>query len=311
MTAPEMTTTAPRLGAHDAGIDTGALTRTRLAHPEQIAEAWAKRRRRHLGPGVDRLLLVAADHPARGALGVRDEPMAMASRHDLLHRLATALSRPGVDGVLGTPDILEDLLLLGLLEDKIVVGSMNRGGLAGAVFEFDDRFTGYDAPALAQAGIDGGKMLCRIALDDPGTASTMVACAQAVSDLARHRLMAMVEPFWSRRDAAGRVGNLLDPDSVIRSIQVASGLGTTSAYTWLKLPVVEDMPRVLDATTLPTLLLGGDPREDPDVVFGRWNDALMHPVARGLVVGRTLLYPPDGRVADAVDVAASLVHPGK
>jgi hypothetical protein len=43
----------------------------------------------------------------------------MASRTELLERLCTALDRPGVDGVLGTPDILEDLLLLGRLEGKV------------------------------------------------------------------------------------------------------------------------------------------------------------------------------------------------
>ncbi|MDO5628251.1 MAG: deoxyribose-phosphate aldolase [Mobilicoccus sp.] len=289
-------------------LDLEQLTLTRLRHPERIGEMWARRRRRPLGSDVERLLFVAADHPARGALAVRGESMAMESRGDLLRRLAEALRRPGVDGVLGTPDILEDLLLLGLLEDKIVIGSMNRGGIAGASFEFDDRFTAYDAPHLAAAGIDGGKMLLRIALDDADTAPTLQACADAVTDLARHRLMAMVEPFWSRRDHRGRVGNLLDPDSVITSIHVAAGIGATSAYTWLKLPVVEDMPRVLDATTLPALLLGGDPRENPDVTFGRWQEALAHPVARGLVAGRTLLYPPDGRVAEAVDVASGIVH---
>lgn len=74
--------------------------------------------------------------------------------------------------------------------------------------------------------------------------------------------MAMVEPFWStRRD--GKVVNLLDPDSTIRSITVASGLGATSAHTWLKLPVVDELERVMDATTLPSLLLGGDPRAIP------------------------------------------------
>ncbi|MHB1975252.1 MAG: Cgl0159 family (beta/alpha)8-fold protein, partial [Acidimicrobiales bacterium] len=33
------------------------------------------------------------------------------------------------------------------------------------------------------------------------------------------------------------------------------------------------------------------------------------PGVRGLVVGRTLLYPPDGDVAAAVDTAAALVRP--
>ena len=47
--------------------------------------------------------------------------------------------------MLGTPDVIDDLLLLGALEDKVVIGSMNRGGLQRAAFELDDRFTAYRA----------------------------------------------------------------------------------------------------------------------------------------------------------------------
>ena len=89
-------------------------------------------------------MIVAADHPARGALAVGNRPTAMNSRTDLLDRLRAALADPGVDGVLATSDILDDLLLLGALEDKVVFSSFNRGGLAGAAFELDDRMTGCD-----------------------------------------------------------------------------------------------------------------------------------------------------------------------
>jgi hypothetical protein len=283
------------------------LTEIRAREPHRIAECWAARRRRPL-LGLDgRLLLVAADHPARGALGVRSESMAMASRPDLLERLATALSRPGVDGVLGTPDILDDLLLMGVLDDKLVIGSMNRGGLQGASFELDDRFTAYTADEIAARGLDGGKMLTRICLSDPGTVATLESTGHAVTELAGHRLMAMVEPFMSVVHG-GRVTNLLDAENTIRSVHIASGLGASSAYTWLKLPVVDDLARVMDATTMPTLLLGGDPQGDPQLTYASWGKALELPAVRGLVVGRTLLFPPDGDVAAAVDVAAELVH---
>lgn len=283
------------------------LTEIRARHPERIAQGWRDRVRRPLLGGDGRLLVVAADHPARGALGVRTDPAAMANRLDMLQRLAIALQRPGVDGVLGTPDVLDDLLLMGALEDKVVIGSMNRGGLQAAVFELDDRMTAYSASQIVGSGLDGGKMLTRVALDDPGTVATLQACGHAVTELAGHRRMAMVEPFWSVRDGH-RVKNLLDPDSIIKAIHVASGLGASSAYTWLKLPVVQDLPRVMAATTLPTLLLGGDPEGDPDATFASWGRALELPAVRGLVVGRALLYPQGRTVADAVDIAAELVH---
>jgi hypothetical protein len=292
-----------------AGIDVDQLNEIRARRPAAIDEAWARRRRRPLLGGDGRLLIVAADHPARAALGVRHAAMAMASRTDLLLRLRAALDRPGVDGVLATPDILEDLLLMGMLEGRLAFGSMNRGGLQGASFELDDRFTAYSASDLALRGLDGGKMLTRIDLADAGTARTLEASARAVTELAQHRLMAMIEPFWSTRHK-GRVVNLLDPDSVIRSIHVASGLGATSAYTWLKIPVVDDLARVMEATTLPTLLLGGEPTGPPQETHASWGKALELPSVRGLVVGRALLFPADRQVATAVDVAAELVHGG-
>ncbi len=300
-------TGSPLLGTpYDAAI--AGLARRRAEHPDAVTAAWTARRRRRLLREDGRLLIIAADHPARGALAVAGDADAMASRPDLLRRLAVALSRPGVDGALGTADILEDLLLLGLLEDKVAFGSMNRGGLAGAAYELDDRFTGYTAEAIAANRLEGGKMLTRICLTDPASAATLEASARAVTELADRGLVAMVEPFWSQRSAAGAVRNLLDPDSVIRSMHVAAGLGATSAYTWLKLPVVPDMDRVLDATTLPVLLLGGDPGERAQEAYAAWAQALASPTALGLVVGRTLLYPADGDVAGAVDRAAALVH---
>jgi len=283
------------------------LTEVRARTPQAVALAAAARARRPLLRADGRLLVVAADHPARGALGVRDRGDAMASRTDLLERLCTALDRPGVDGVLGTPDILEDLLLLGRLDDKVVFGSMNRGGIQGAAFELDDRFTAYDARAIAAMAYEGGKMLTRIDLDDPGTVTTLERSGRAVSELAELGLVAMVEPFLSRR-VDGRVRNDLSAEGVIKSVHIAQALGTTSAYTWMKLPVVEDMARVMDATTMPTLLLGGDPSGHPDDTYSEWGRALTLPSVRGLVVGRALLYPQDGDVAGAVDVAARLVH---
>jgi hypothetical protein len=280
---------------------------TRVRRPGQIAEAAAGRARAGSVVGPEgRLVIVAADHPARGTLRAGRKRFAMADRADLLERLCVALGRPGVGGVLGTADVLEDLLLLGALEGKVVIGSMNRGGLAETVFEIDDRFTGYDAAAIARMGFDGGKMLLRIDPNDPATADTMQACARAVSDLAGRGLIAMVEPFIVHR-VEGRVRNDTSPEAMMLALTIASGLGTTSAYTWLKVPVVKDMERVMAASTLPALLLGGEVPDDPADAFAGWRKALRLPNVRGLLAGRSLLYPADGDVATAVDTAVGLL----
>ena len=288
-------------------LDFEGLRELRARRPAAVAEAAAARTRRILLDHDGRLMIVAADHPARGALGVRGVTDAMADRYDLLRRLVITLQRPGVDGVLGTPDIVEDLLLLGALDGKVVIGSMNRGGLQGAAFELDDRFTSYDSTTIAAMGLDGGKMLARIDLSDPGSVATLESCGRAITELAGRGLMAMVEPFLAHR-VDDRVVNDLSAPAVRKSVAVVSGLGATSAYTWLKLPVVDDMELVMAATTLPTLLLGGDPSGDPEQTYTQWKRALEVPGVRGLVVGRALLYPPDGDVAGAVDAAVSLVR---
>ncbi|WP_436982667.1 Cgl0159 family (beta/alpha)8-fold protein [Streptomyces sp. enrichment culture] len=280
-----------------------------MRHPEAIARAAARRARRPLVSGSGRLMIVAADHPARGALAVGDDALAMANRAELLERLVLALSRPGVDGVLATADILEDLLLLGALEHKVALGSMNRGGLAGAAFELDDRFTGHRAQDIERLRFDGGKLLLRIDYDDPGSLRTLHAASRAIDEMAARRLPVFVEPFLTGR-VDGRVTSDLSGPAVARSVAIASGLGGTSAYTWLKLPVTADpdeMAWVCESSTLPVVLLGGETGGDQEGVYEKWRKALSLPTVRGLVVGRSLLYPADGDVGAAVDTAVGLL----
>ncbi|WP_031478643.1 Cgl0159 family (beta/alpha)8-fold protein [Streptomyces bicolor] len=291
-------------------VDIAELVRLRTQRPEAIAEAAARRTRRPLLGDSGRLMIVAADHPARGALGVGDRGLAMANRADLLQRLCLALSRPGVDGVLATADILDDLLLLGALDGKVVMGSMNRGGLQGAAFELDDRFTGHRPEDIQRLGFDAGKLLLRIDYADPGSLTTMESTARAIDDMAARRLPVFVEPFISHRTPEGKVRNDLSAEAVTKSIAIASGLGGTSAYTWLKLPVTDnpdDMAEVMATSTLPAVLLGGEVGDDQEGAYEKWRGALQLPTVRGLVVGRSLLYPADGDVAAAVDTAVGLL----
>jgi hypothetical protein len=285
------------------------LLEVRAVHPQRIAEAFAQRARPgRLVSERGTIFLVAADHPARGALGTGGDPTAMADRRGLLDRLVTALSHPEVDGLLGSPDIIEELLLLGALEHKVVIGSMNRGGLAGAAWEIDDRFTGYDADAIAARRLEGGKMLLRLVDADAGTISTLEACAKAVTELAAQGVMAMVEPLPYARDESGRLVLQGEAHALARAVTVASALGVTSAHTWLKLPACDDPAVVLGATTAPCVVLGGVPGPDPAADLVTWGRTLRQPTARGLVVGRALLYPPDGDVFTAVDAAARLLR---
>jgi hypothetical protein len=188
---------------------------------------------------------------------------------------------------------------------------MNRGGLAGASFELDDRFTGHRPEDLSRLGFDAGKLLLRIDYDDPGSLDTLYSAARAIDAMAARRLPVFVEPFICDRSGPGGARrNNLGADAVTLSIAIASGLAGTSAYTWLKVPVTDDpddMARVMETSTLPAVLLGGESGGDQDDTYEKWRKALQLPTVQGLVAGRALLYPRDGDVAAAVDTAVGLL----
>lgn len=291
----------------DAPVAIDDLTTARLLHPGAIKAAAARRvRPQRIVPESGRLLIVAADHPARGALGAGARGAAMADRRELLRRLEAVLADPRVDGVLGTPDVLEDLLLMGAADGKLLVGSMNRGGLQRAAFEIDDRYTAFTPASLEALGCEAGKLLLRIDMLDPATADALENCAGAVTGLAERDLIAMVEPFMSRR-VDGHVANELTAEAMVKAISISAGLGATSSHTWLKVPWVDGIERALAATTLPCLLLGGEVSDDPARTYARWSAAFEQPNMRGLVLGRSLLFPHDDDVPAALDAAAAIV----
>ena len=290
--------------------DIERITNLRVTNPAAVRAALRDRVRPAGLPADGKMMLIAADHPARGAISVGNDPMAMADRASLLGRIVTALAQPGVDGILGQPDILEDLAVLGALDGKLVFGTMNRGGIVGANWELDDRMTAYDAAHTASMNLDGAKMLLRIEDTDPGVARTIEACAQAVTELADRDLIAMLEPLPYEITAKGKAKLVKDDAKLIRATAIAAGMGATSAYTWLKLPAWSDIAAAAAVSTLPVLILGGDPGKNWDAAFADWARALEQPTVRGLVIGRALLFPPDGDVASAVQRAAALVRPG-
>jgi hypothetical protein len=220
-----------------------------------------------------------------------------------------ALADPGVDGVMATPDILDDLALLGALDHKVAFGSLNRGGLMGSAWELDDQLTAHTVASIVEQNLDGAKMLLRIDLADERTRLTITACAEWVTGLAAAKKMAMLEPLPYTKNSEGRAVLDTDDDALVKCVGVASALGASSAYTWLKLPATDQIERVMAATSLPALILGGAPGPDPGSAFDDWRRAMAIPNVRGLVVGRALLYPPDGDVAAAVATAARIVHP--
>lgn len=288
-----------------------ALIEARIREPESLLRALRQRKRRDLVGPDGNLLIVAVDHTARGMLAVGSDPLAVADRYTLLDRVIRALAVPGVDGVMASADILEELAWLGALEEVVAIGTMNRGGVIGARWELDDRLTAYDADHIAEYGLDGGKTLLRIEDTDPGVARTLEMVASISTELADRKLLNMIEPLPYLIDETGRARLDHSTERLIKVVAIASGLGSSSAYTWLKLPASPDMAQVAAATTMPIVMLGGDPGADAATTFARWESAMAEPNVRGLVAGRALVYPQDGDVEAAVSAAARIVHPSE
>jgi DhnA family fructose-bisphosphate aldolase class Ia len=297
-----------------------ALVDLRISRPHAAREeADARSRRTHLAPD-GRLVIVAADHPARMVTTAGAEPVAMGNRWALLSRVLRVLTAPGVDGLMATPDVVEEILMLshlarrhqgrGWLDGKVIVGCMNRGGLAGAVFEIDDRMTAFTVEGLTRLGCDGGKVMVRIDLQDAGTVATLEACARAIDACHDHDLAVFLEAFEVDRTPAGPRPRT-DAESLIRVAGVASALGTSTARTWLKMPYAPGYDRVAAATTLPILMLGGELRDDPPSVLDAFADGMAAgPTVRGALVGRNVSFAPHEDPRGIAAALGAVVHEG-
>jgi hypothetical protein len=296
------------------------ITDVRVEHPKWILKEARQRQRRGKLTKDGKLVLLALDHPGRGVNQIRGDALAMGDRHQLLARARRVFDDPELDGVMGTSDILEELLILshlerrkkgkGFLDGRVIVGSMNRGGLAGASFELEDTFTAFTAERLAELTADGGKMMYRLDPQDPASGRTILACAQALNELRRHGLAAFLEPLGGGRSGEG-FQPAKDAATLIRQCGIGAALGDSSAHVWLKFPYGEGFDRVSRATTLPILLLGGPARESPLDTLRDFADGIAAgPNVRGAIIGRNLLFPGDADPLPMCRALTRIVHHG-
>ncbi|MHB8620566.1 MAG: Cgl0159 family (beta/alpha)8-fold protein, partial [Chloroflexota bacterium] len=212
------------------------LTEVRVSRPEAVREH-ALRRRRRPSPALDgRMAVLAADHPARMVTRVLGRPFGMGNRIEYLGRAARALIGSGLDGFMATPDLVDDMLILDMLvveagapsflDDKLLVGCVNRGGLAGGAWEMDDRATAYTPDGLVAGGLDGAKLMFRVDLTDPRTADTLSTCARTIDACAERGLLTFLEPLPITRQPNGDYSPSKSTDELVRLLGVASALGT-------------------------------------------------------------------------------------
>jgi len=284
------------------------LLRDRAERPRAFVDALGGRRRRPLMGRDRKLLIVAADHTARAIVAAGDVPFALANRRELLDRLLRILSNPRVDGLLASADLVEELAWFGALDEKLVFGTMNRGGYLGAKWGLDDRMTAYDADHVARLGLDGGKVLLRIEHSDRGVVTTIEQVVEQMRLLEERGHVCIVEPLPYVIGADGLPELDRGTQNIDKIISIAAGLASTSMLSWLKLPAWTSLATLERSSTLPVLMLGGDPGNRLEETFREWGERLRLANVIGLVAGRPLLFPHELGVDEVTERAARLVH---
>jgi DhnA family fructose-bisphosphate aldolase class Ia len=300
------------------------ITDVRVRQPG-FADGEADRRARRRVTAPDgKLVILAADEPGRASVGVPHDPTATGDRHEHLARVLRALSHAGVDGVTATPDVVEDLLILaGLirerggrspLDERLLIGSMTRGGLPGTVSETDERFTAFAPRRMAVLGLDGGKLTMRIDSTGRGSPATIEACARAVSDLAEASLLVFLEPLPALRDNDDGYTAVRSPRALAEAVSAASAIGASSLYTWLALPACCDFAEVARATTLPLVIRGGEaadgPRPGLPMLEELRRGLAAGPNVRGVMIGPRVLHPGAGDPRAVAAAVTAIVRDG-
>lgn len=297
------------------------ITEIRVEQPDRAFQAAGERPRRPQLAPTGRLSVIAADHPARRATRAGDDPLAMADRRDLLARAVRILCRDAADGILASMDVLEELLILNdlqrqaggqpFLDNKLLIASLNRGGLAGVSWELDDAWTGPDADACAAWNLDGAKALLRIVDDDDGSLRTLKMCAEASRQLQARNVPFFLEPLPQVR-RNDQLKLLREAEPIAKAVGVAVALGNGARGVWLKLPACPQFEIVAKSTTLPIVILGGEVEGDRSGFFRQIETALASGAnVRGTMIGRNVLYPPEGDPLGPALAVQAMVHHGQ
>jgi DhnA family fructose-bisphosphate aldolase class Ia len=297
-----------------------AITEIRVTRPEVIAEQAAARRKRTRLTRDGKLVILACDHPQRGVTQSGNDPLIMGNRQEYLGRALRIITDPSLDGVMAPPDFIEDLFIVdyliqqgggpSFLDERVLIGCMQRGGVAGVVGEINDRFGAYSPESIAAERLDGGKMMYRFITDDEGTLYTIDYCSRAVTELHRRNVFAFVEPLPQENVDGKYRGNASVP-VLVKLVSVSAALGESSQHTWLKIPYVDGYEQVALATTLPILMLGGESAGDIQPTLRNFEKG-MHAGAsvRGAMIGRNILFPGQADPLAAALAVNAVVHHG-
>ncbi|MDI6727224.1 MAG: hypothetical protein QMD32_09655 [Smithellaceae bacterium] len=294
------------------------ITEARVSNPGIIVQEAQGRKKRKALTRDGKLVVLAADHPGRMVNKSGDDPIAMADRQEYLGRVLRVVTDPRIDGIMATTDVIEDLLIVNylvkknggpaFLDEKVILGSMNRGGLSGVEFEMDDTFTSFSTESIRLLRLDGAKIMFRLDVTSRDSGKTMLDCARTISELNKFEIPTFLEPLYVVREGYKLQKTLAE---MVKIIGVASAMGDSSRNLWLKIPYGDNYERIVKATTLPLLMLGGESKGDPTGVIGEFAAGMKAGKnVRGALVGRNILFPGHDDPLAAALAVAQVIHFG-
>jgi DhnA family fructose-bisphosphate aldolase class Ia len=311
-----------RVGTTGKGLSNTSKTKGRinLSGSNFIFDSAKKRVRRKALTKDGKLTILAADHPARMVTQVGNDPVAMGNRYELLGRILRVITDEEFDGIMSTPDIIEELFMAdslvkkttgkSFLDDKVILGCMNRGGLSGTVFEMDDRMTAFTSESIKEMRLDGAKIMFRLETNTEKSGATISYCAEVINELNKLGIPVFVETLPVKKED-GKYQTIKNSEILIQTIGVASGLGYSSMNTWLKIPYCEGFDKVAKATTCPILMLGGEATGDPTDIFRQFVEGMKAGKnIRGALVGRNVTFPGKDDPLAVASAVNGIVHKG-
>ena len=249
------------------------------------------------------LIIAAADHNARMINEYKGNPIGLSNRREYLARLVRMLQSDQVDGVEAAPDVMEDLIILNylwkqagkkaFLQNKMLIGTVNRGGLKGTVWELDDMRTCFTVSRIAALRMDGVKFMLRVNPMEADSQKTVEYCAQTITEAAEYGLPVFIEVIYLTTEN-GRYVMKMDSESLCKVVGVAGALGCTGANKWLEVPVNQEYAIPVGATT-GTVLVCPDEREDESFeVIKEYTEQIGTAYnVRGILLGRNVMFSED------------------
>ena len=274
------------------------LNEIKVFHPEVIEQEAEMRRK----PGFphQRLVFAAADHNARMINEYKGNPIGLSNRREYLTRLVRMLESDKIDGIEATPDILEDLVILNklrreagekaFLKGKMLIGTVNRGGLKNTVWEMDDLPSCFTVERLWKLRFDGVKFMLRINPGDERSKYTLRYCAETVNEAERYGMPVFIEALYVETEN-GRLALRTDTESLCKVTGVTGALGCTGANKWLELPLNSEYQVPTSATTCPVLVVPDEKESEPEAVVAEYTKEIgLNYNIRGILLGRNVMY---------------------